>query len=444
MQFTKMTSGNVISNQLTGLLKGQPGTRATRLSPKKFESLEQLKEHVTEDSQDVLHNFVLMGALQEHVTEDPRDVLHNFVLMGAFFCGTVSCAIACLSLATARLGSIGASQSGLIYLTYTCSSIMGATSVANHLGARNAMILGMTLFCAYVICFLVATMEYDDSRARAATVIGAILGGIGAGISWTSQGSYFMLASNRYAHASETHNRHEATTLLAGIFAAIYLVMEATLGVLSSILEIWHIPWSLVFSVYASIAVACTCAMPIMVQDYPNEETSSIISLPEESQWDVFSSTLRLLRRDPKMKFMIGYNAAMGLGSAFENAVVSGAVAPVVFKDESSLYIGVLMAGHAAVAAGMSALFGYVSRRVGHVPVMTIGAICMMTPATAFLMQPNLHHWNWERVVMIYVMHGTGRAVFEGVSSVVSNIGRECSQCFVVKCTYWDFLSILC
>jgi MFS family permease len=385
-----MTAGNVISNELTGLLKGKRGTTATVSSPK-FENLE-LKQ----------------------VTEDPQHVLHNFVRMAVFFSGTVSCAIACLSLATARLGSIGARQSGLIYLTYTCSSVMGATSVANMFGARNAMILGMTFFCAYVACFLVATM--DDSLARLATLIGAVLGGVGAGISWTSQGSYFLLASNRYAHVSETHNWHEATTLLAEIFAAIYLVLEATLGVLSSILEVWHIPWSLVFSVYASIAVACTCAMAIMIQDYPNDET---MSLSAESQWDIFSSTLRLLLRDPKMKYMIGYNAAMGLGSAFVNAIVSGAVVPVIFKDEDSLYVGVLMAAHAAVAAGMSALFGYVSRRVGNMPVMTIGAICMITPAAAFCIQPNLHHWNWMGVVMIYVLHGTGRAVFEGTFKAV-------------------------
>ena len=391
-----MAADDVISNEQMDLLKGQRGTTAsTVLHPKKFKSLEQLKEEAT---------------------KDPQDVLHNFVRMAAFFSGTVSCAIACLSLATARLGSIGARQSGLIFLTYTCASVMGATSLANILGARNAMILGMTLFCAYVACFLIAIM--DDSLARDATLIGAVLGGVGAGISWTSQGSYFLLASNRYVQASQTHNWHEATTLLAEIFAAIYLVTEASLGVLSSILELWRIPWSLVFSVYASIAVACTCAMPIMVQNYPNDE-ASILLVSAESQWDIFSSTLRLLLRDPKMKYMIGFNAAMGLGSAFVNAVVSGAVVPVIFKDENSLYVGVLMAAHAAVAAGMSALFGYVSRRVGNVPVMTIGAICMMTPAAAFLMQPNLHHWNWESVVMIYILHGTGRAVFEGTTRAV-------------------------
>jgi MFS family permease len=393
IRFTKMTAaGDVISNELTGLLKGKRGTTATLSSPTKFESLE-LKQ----------------------VTEDPQHVLHNFIRMAVFFSGTVSCAIACLSLATARLGSLGARQSGLIYLAYTCSSVMGATSVANLFGARNAMIIGMALFCAYVACFLVATM--DDGIARAATLIGAVLGGVGAGISWTAQGSYFLLASNRYENVSETHNWHETTILLAEIFAAIYLCAEATLGLLSSILELWCIPWSFVFTVYASIAVACTCAMAIMIQDYPNDET--ILSMSAESQCKIFSSTLRLLLRDPKMKYMIGYNAAMGLGSAFVNAIVSGAVVPVIFKDENSVYVGVLMAAHAAVAAGMSALFGYVSRRVGNVPVMTIGAICMITPATAFLMQPSLHHWNSESVIMIYVLHGTGRAVFEGTLKAV-------------------------
>lgn len=83
------------------------------------------------------------------------------------------------------LGNAGAIQSGILYLTYTASSILGATYVSKKLGARNALILGMFLYCAYVGCFLFATMSQKIETTAA--VIGALIGGIGGGFIWTAQ-----------------------------------------------------------------------------------------------------------------------------------------------------------------------------------------------------------------------------------------------------------------
>jgi hypothetical protein len=43
-------------------------------------------------------------------------ILYNFILMSILFSCNHGCVVACLSLATARLGSIGAYQSGLLYV----------------------------------------------------------------------------------------------------------------------------------------------------------------------------------------------------------------------------------------------------------------------------------------------------------------------------------------
>jgi hypothetical protein len=44
-----------------------------------------------------------------------NSILNNFILMSILFSSNHGCVVACLSLATARLGSIGAYQSGLLY-----------------------------------------------------------------------------------------------------------------------------------------------------------------------------------------------------------------------------------------------------------------------------------------------------------------------------------------
>jgi hypothetical protein len=55
-------------------------------------------------------------------------IMHNFVVMSILFSANYGCVVACLSFATARLGSIGAYQSGLLYvftkLLYSCNYVV--------------------------------------------------------------------------------------------------------------------------------------------------------------------------------------------------------------------------------------------------------------------------------------------------------------------------------
>ena len=87
--------------------------------------------------------------------------------------------------AVARLGDLGAWQSGVLYLTYTISSVSGATYVVKRLGSRNALILSNAIYCVYIGCFLVAT-SFPQIQIFSA-ISGAAIGGIGAGILWTAQ-----------------------------------------------------------------------------------------------------------------------------------------------------------------------------------------------------------------------------------------------------------------
>ena len=53
------------------------------------------------------HNIVLTT---------PNVILYNFIFMSILFSSNHGCVVACLSLATARLGSLGAYQNGLLYV----------------------------------------------------------------------------------------------------------------------------------------------------------------------------------------------------------------------------------------------------------------------------------------------------------------------------------------
>jgi len=389
-----------------------------------------------------------------------QTTLVNFILMSIYFSANHGCVVACLSLATARLGSTGAWQSAILYFTYTMSAILGATYFVKRLGARNALVGGMLLYCVYVGCFLVATL-LDDNGQGSATIgttyaagIGGAIGGIGAGFLWTAQGTYFGRASEEYSQYTGK-DIADSNSKLAGIFAFIYLMEEVVLRLLSSFLIEIELSWSLVFGLYTTVAILSTFFMSF-VRNYHSSESdnnsssdivteipatiiaseteSSSVSLTREinnadnnnhadyqqqqqqqSIWYKLTASYQILRNDPKMKYMIGLNSVFGLTSAFLNSYVNGEVIPVVLQDDSSKTIGLFTAHSSIVAAIMSFLFGtYLSPRIGNGPILIFGAVCFFGVVSPFVIEPNANQWNWGWLLLVYTLHGMGRATFEG------------------------------
>ncbi|EEC47504.1 predicted protein [Phaeodactylum tricornutum CCAP 1055/1] len=345
-------------------------------------------------------------------THDRTDVraahrtLLNFVFMSILFSANHASVVACLALATARLGATGAWQSGILYLTYTGSAIMGATYVVKKLGARNSLIAGMLLYCCYVGCFWLATVWTEQERAAA--YIGAAIGGVGAGFLWTAQGAYFSKASEEHARQLD-QSTSLSTSYLAGIFAFIYLGEEVLLRSLSTlVLEFSSVNWSSIFGTYSLLTIVSTAGM-VFIHKYPDDAPNEAASA-----WFKISAAGRLLSQDPKMKYMIGLNAAFGFTSAFLNSYVNGEVVRVVLDDTDSKYIGALTAWLSGVAAIMSLVFGKVTQKTGKGPILTLGALCFCFVALPFLIQPDLQRWNGAWLILIYTLHGTGRATFEG------------------------------
>jgi MFS family permease len=357
------------------------------------------------------------------LTDAPRDVnaaastLRNFVTMSALFSAVPAAALACLSLATARLGSVGAWQSGVLYLAYTLSAVLGATYVVKRLGSRNAMILGMTLFCMYVGAFLIATVW--PSTLKVAAFTGAAIGGIGSGLLWTAQGVYFSQASEEYSLESG-QDWAKSTSMLAGYFAFILLAEETALDLLSTFLiRVFGVPWDVIFALYAGIAVLATSCM-VYVKEYPKEtSTGGASSSSFASILYKVSAAFRLLVTDSKMKYMIGLNAVFGFAGAFLNSFVSGVVVPVALNDTKASYVGLLVAIHGGVAAICSLAFGRLSQTVGKGPILVLGALSFAGVAIPFLIQPDLEEWTWGMLIMVYAFQGMGRATFEGTLKAI-------------------------
>lgn len=347
--------------------------------------------------------------LRDSEDHEAVQVLRNFIGMSLLFSTNHGCVVSCLSLASSRLGAVGNWQSGILYLSYTGSALLGATYTVKKLGPRNSLITGLALYCVYVTAFWIASSF--PGHTKPASFLGALVGGVGAGLLWTAQGAFFARAAECHALAL-AQETSLSTSKLAGIFAFIYLGLELLLRSLSSVLlKFFSVAWSTIFGIYALLALISTLCMLLVRQpkeiNSPGEEDSRALSV-----WWKVSAAFQLLRQDPKMRYMIGLNAVFGFASAFLNSYVNGEVLRVVLHDSQSRYVGLLSAWTSAVAAAMSLLFGRITRKG---TILTFGSVCFLCVAARFLITNfNLKGWNAPWIVVVYTMHGIGRATFEG------------------------------
>lgn len=386
------------------------GALLLNLAPKKIIDQEkrELKNRLAMSSVGVrAYENIISNDAGSHSSVDARAanrVYRNFVTMAILFSANHGCTVACLALATARLGSLGAWQSGVLYIAYTSSSLLGATYITKQLGSRNAIMTGMGLYCAYVACFLVAT-EFEEI-AKEAALLGAAIGGVGGAFLWTAQGAYFGQAADEHAQCLQ-QDAKLSTSYLAGVFAFVYLAEEVLLRLLSTaLLETGRVSWSVIFGLYTIVAVVSTLGM-LLVYNYPNSNERNV---------QIFykvTAALQLLKSDPKMKYLIGLNATFGLAGAFLNSYVNGEVVRVALNDPDSKYVGGLSALVAIVAAVASLGLSSVAQRYGKGIILVGGALCFLGVAFPFLLQPNTARWGWIGLIIVYSLQGLGRATFE-------------------------------
>ena len=445
--------------------------------------------------------------------ENPTKLLLNFILFSILFSTNHGAVVSCLSLATARFGNLGTTQNSCLYLSYTLSALFGSTYVIKTIGSYNSLIVGMVIYCIYVLSYVVATVVDGNDESwgwikSAAIIGGGLIGGIGGGFLWTAQGTFFANQAENYGvlkYESSCHHQHgeqqqeynydelddqnddnincihnkkqesisEATSLFAGIFASIYLLVEVIMRLSSSfMIEVLNWTWSNVFTGYAFVAMLVTIGMVFvennditavgsahgdtgesimestalndegnyMAPTYRHHGTTSQENTPNqqsvnvqdegfldnitrqdqddhEKQQSTFykaTITFRMLFLDPKMKYMIPMCAVFGLSAVFMITFVNGEVVRVSLNDEKSVYIGILSSVTSATAGILSIIFGFVSQSIGNSIILFLGCFSFFMVVFLFLVIPDLEQWNLWLLVLVYALQGIGRSTFEG------------------------------
>jgi MFS family permease len=164
--------------------------------------------------------------------------------------------------------------------------------------------------------------------------------------------------------------------------------------------------WTGIFAFYSAVAVVSTLGMATLVAAVENRVDAASV---DQSLWFKATAAYRLLRNDPKMKYLIPTTALFGWASAFLSSYVNGEVVHMVLHQDNS--IGWLTAWVSCAAALAS--LGY-----GRIPgshkeaILAFGALCFAAIAMIFVIAPQLK--SITTLILVYTLHGLGRATFEG------------------------------
>jgi MFS family permease len=219
------------------------------------------------------------GSLNNPDRTASRRLKLNFIFFSLFY-SIIHAAVDCvIAFSSAELGTTLGSYGGFtLYIAYTLSSLLLAKPVLYSFpSSKFVVLLGLLGMLFYVICFYFAILWI--SLKYYFFLFGAGVGGLGAGLLWTSQGVYYTLNAKLYSYY-KNENKNEIIYRFAAIFAVFYLLIECVLQFLSTFIyylfDSFHgdeeVGKKTVFGIYTGLAFLCLVCYWIVILDFKDEE----------------------------------------------------------------------------------------------------------------------------------------------------------------------------
>ena len=168
-----------------------------------------------------------------------KNYIHNIMRFYKKILSKIFCFNSVLAYSSAELGvEIGSAAGFTLYIFYTLSSLCLANPILHFASSKTGLLIGMVGLLVYVSSFFVALLL--GSSSNFIFITGAAIGGIGAGILWPSQGSYY--SANAAAHSAVSGNSDNKSDVVvtlnnfAAIFSVFYLSFETGFKLLATFL----------------------------------------------------------------------------------------------------------------------------------------------------------------------------------------------------------------
>jgi len=350
--------------------------------------------------------------------------------------------------ASGQLGTqVGSASNTSLYGMCLVSSLFLGPLTTSFFGPKKALVFGMIMYVIYVFCFAIATAFADpfcddgtesgfpmpDSGcakdlgyskfikakplAWVFAVIGALIGGVGAGSLWTAQGAFFNAIAENIANASG-QPLQAITAQMSSSFAMWYLGQECFWKVFFSILTspdyigAGFLPG---FMLYAALAGVATVVLFFGKDARPAVEASrGPVCARAAAAINLWS--------DPKIWLLSGSNITFGFSVAYVNGYINGNSSGWLTAaiPNGGFFVGFLGAIIAAVATVSSWLYGLAAESMGtKLPVVVFGACCFLAIALLSLITApdgeGPGGWGWG-IVVFYLLQGLGRGVYESTN----------------------------
>jgi hypothetical protein len=349
------------------------------------------------------------------------------------FCISFSMAHASVNAVLANASSLLGSELGsygnfMLYIWYSFSNVFVAKSVLGRLGPKWTVFAGMTGMLAYVGSFLAALLT-PETLAWPLFLIGASIGGIGAGLLWVGQGMYFSRSANAHIRANPDEVS-SAYSDFAGFFAVCYLGIEMIVQLFALfvyVFDLSHTAWlSIVFGAYTLFAFVglgfVVQVIDLGAEDGPPDDNPSLITAPPADTQGLgwFRLGLRVFKQmwtNRKEALIIPFQLSFGLSAGFINFYVNKSI---VAEHHGAGYVGLMM----AIATFTSAVAAYpisnLSNYLGSSWVaIVVGCLCFALQGLLILVLPTETSSLISFLVVYYIIHGVAKCVWEGQNKAV-------------------------
>lgn len=402
----------------------------------------------------------------------------NFIIFSILFSITHASVDCVLSFTSSELGSVVGSYSGfLLYATYTITALLFSKLSLKVFTSKFCVLFGLVTLLIYIFTFLLSI--FFSGLGMNLFLIGAALGGIGAGILWTAQGSYYSLSATQYANVSGQDNIKIKNNFSA-IFAISYLSLEAALTFFSTaVFAIMNqtdpespSAWKLVvFPFYMIIATLAVFGFYFFVIDieqisstlrstsssssavgaasgpYNNissqnkrkkvakmHSCSSTISrickqrcgmkpnsndkITYEFLYNEASAVTSMMYRNRRLQLVIPFQVSFGLMTGLVNYYVNSAIVATYIGDG---YIGSLMAVSIVTAAVLTWPFAVLSNyfTYGKWCIMIFGGCAFFFNSVTLLIFSDATMGHWSFLIIYFFIHGASRSIWESTNKSV-------------------------
>mmetsp|Transcript_50401 Transcript_50401/g.88652 ORF Transcript_50401/g.88652 Transcript_50401/m.88652 type:complete len:434 (-) Transcript_50401:96-1397(-) len=332
---------------------------------------------------------------------------NDFLRMAVSFSITHGCAVTMLAYATTLLSEhAGLVGNGVLYVSTFISSLFFAAPAIQTIGYHKGLLMGLGFYSLYVLSFFLSLFAPTGVQV-ALFSLGSFVGGLGAGVMWTSQGGYMTYTAGFIASWT-SEPRSEITTMLASQFATVYLVGEMIAKLGFSGLQYCGLHDQFICLLLLVMCVLSTMTLlTVAAPDTPEQDETK--SDPMAKLWAVMK-----LWPDPKLWLLAPGNVTFGFSSAFINGIfVSRYVVPALGEGS----VGLLSATTVLSASLAVPAFGYLGTRFGRGLVVFIGAISFLL-ISLFVSSKMANTWKIQ-LVLFYLLQGVGRAVYESTNRAI-------------------------